>query len=443
MGIVTADALGAANALTLTVEGASHQMQIDGGAGNDVILVTNGINANFNLTQGGDDTVTGSTLADAFSFGNTLTAADTVDGGGGGADILSITGNNTVVMGASTTQGIAEFDLAHSSSPPFGPITDNITENDGNVAAGQVMLLDTLQGAGDSTTFDGSAETDGKFVFTINTVQTNILTGGGGDDVFNLTGSGTLNAASVFSGGGGYDTLSVLNATVTLGAHQLVNFEEIDVRRGAVATNNNNVAAGQTMVVKVEQVGGSSAGFNGLKELDGHFSISGEGTAYGGQGDDTINLTANANRDAIFQGSGGADQMSFAQDAGGAGTTGVFIYKAAADSTSTAYDTITNFATNDQVFDLTFAVGAVNTAVTTGALSTASFDSDLAAAIGSGQLGVHDAVVFTPNSGTLAGDHFLVIDANGVAGYQAGADLVILLDTTSSLSGLSVGNFAS
>ena len=35
------------------------------------------------------------------------------------------------------------------------------------------------------------------------------------------------------------------------------------------------------------------------------------------------------------------------------------------------------------------------------------------------------AVLFTPTAGDEAGKTFLVVDANGTAGYQANADLVI------------------
>ncbi len=48
-------------------------------------------------------------------------------------------------------------------------------------------------------------------------------------------------------------------------------------------------------------------------------------------------------------------------------------------------------------------------------------------------------MIFTPDLGTLAGDHFLVVDANGVAGYQAGQDLVIEL--TSSSPTITTSNF--
>ena len=58
-----------------------------------------------------------------------------------------------------------------------------------------------------------------------------------------------------------------------------------------------------------------------------------------------------------------------------------------------------------------------------------------------GQLHAGDAVLFTPDSGNLAGHTFLVIDFNGVAGYQAGADLVIQLESATHLNNLSIGNF--
>lgn len=34
-------------------------------------------------------------------------------------------------------------------------------------------------------------------------------------------------------------------------------------------------------------------------------------------------------------------------------------------------------------------------------------------------------VLFTADSGTLSGHTFMIVDVNGTAGYQAGADLVV------------------
>ena len=87
------------------------------------------------------------------------------------------------------------------------------------------------------------------------------------------------------------------------------------------------------------------------------------------------------------------------------------------------------------------AVSVVNAAVTTGALGASTFDTNLAHFIGASQLSAHGAVVYTPTSGNLVGDTFLIVDANGVAGYQAGQDLVIELSHGTNLASLGLSNF--
>jgi hypothetical protein len=82
---------------------------------------------------------------------------------------------------------------------------------------------------------------------------------------------------------------------------------------------------------------------------------------------------------------------------------------------------------------------AIDTAVTAGGLGSNTFDGDLKTAIGAGQLGAHHAVLFTSDTGTLAGRTFLIVDANGEAGYQTGADVVIALTNFSGT--LTTANF--
>ncbi len=78
------------------------------------------------------------------------------------------------------------------------------------------------------------------------------------------------------------------------------------------------------------------------------------------------------------------------------------------------------------------------------AVSTpATFDSDLAAAITGAQLGAHDAVLFDPNHGDLHHHIYLIVDMNGVAGYQAGQDLVLDVTNSTNLGSLTAGNFVS
>lgn len=49
------------------------------------------------------------------------------------------------------------------------------------------------------------------------------------------------------------------------------------------------------------------------------------------------------------------------------------------------------------------------------------------------------AVLFTPDSGTLSGHTFLIVDINGTAGYQASADLVA--DITGYTGTITTGDF--
>ena len=146
-------------------------------------------------------------------------------------------------------------------------------------------------------------------------------------------------------------------------------------------------------------------------------------TLTGGTGNDTI--TGLGNGDTLT-GAGGSDK---------------FVYNAVSDSRSKTYDTVTDFNASADLFDLWFQVTGVDASITSGSLGTWSFDSNLASAVNAGKLAAQHAVLFTPNAGTLSGKTFLIVDANGVAGYQASADLVVLLGNASSLTGLTPADF--
>ena len=146
-------------------------------------------------------------------------------------------------------------------------------------------------------------------------------------------------------------------------------------------------------------------------------------TLVGGAGDDVI---TGLGRNDTLTGAGGAD---------------TFVYTAVSDSMGRGYDTLTDFNASADVIDLWFQVTGVDTAITSGSLSPLTFDSNLASTVGAAKLAGHHAVLFTPNAGMLSGKTFLIVDANGVAGYQANADLVILLGNASSLAGLTAADF--
>ena len=50
-------------------------------------------------------------------------------------------------------------------------------------------------------------------------------------------------------------------------------------------------------------------------------------------------------------------------------------------------------------------------------------------------------MVFTPDKGAHAGETFLLVNANGVAGYQAREDFVFRLDTPANIGSLSTARF--
>lgn len=192
--------------------------------------------------------------------------------------------------------------------------------------------------------------------------------------------------------------------------------ESIVVRPGAdynVTSPNHQVAAGATLAVNAAALGtDDSIRFDGSAESDGRFDfLGGDGgdTFLGGAGDDRIN------------GRGGGDNLR-----GGEGAD-VFGYGGAADSSGAGYDTLLDFDPGEDRINLQVAVTGFGAAIEGGSLSAATFDDDLAAVLGADGLGSGKAVLFTPDAGDLAGTLFLIVDANGEAGYQAGEDFVFAL----------------
>lgn len=120
----------------------------------------------------------------------------------------------------------------------------------------------------------------------------------------------------------------------------------------------------------------------------------------------------------------------------------IFVYSAVADSTSGNFDRVSHFDSADDTFNLPFGVSGIDATVIAGKLSgSRHFDAQLSHAVGSDQLAAHHAVLFRPDSGTLQGEILLIVDGNGIAGYQAGQDLVIMLSAPVDLTHLSVSNF--
>jgi hypothetical protein len=139
----------------------------------------------------------------------------------------------------------------------------------------------------------------------------------------------------------------------------------------------------------------------------------------------------------VLNGGGGADTFN-----AGTGHHDQFVYGSVSDSTGPNYDTISGLNLQTDTFNLSVQVTGVDAAVASGTLDTGThFNSELAADIGAGQLAAHHAVLLTVTAGNLAGHTFLIVDANGQAGYQANQDIVIDVTGGQHLTGLNTGDF--
>ena len=161
-------------------------------------------------------------------------------------------------------------------------------------------------------------------------------------------------------------------------------------------------------------------------------SGSGNDTLKGGSGDDI--LSGGAGNDTLT-GGGGRDTLI-----GGPGADH-FVYTAAGNSTGAGYDTVVGFDVYTDKFVVPVSVTGIDKPIVEGSLASHGFNSDLMADVNAGNLAAHHAVEFTPSSGPYAGDLFLIIDQNGVAGYQGGQDLVIELTSPGNITHLGTSDF--
>lgn len=170
-------------------------------------------------------------------------------------------------------------------------------------------------------------------------------------------------------------------------------------------------------VLDISLVGTTGVGVTGNTLNNTIGGSQGNNVLSGGDGNDTI--FGRAGKD-LLTGGNGADT----QDGGTGHDT--FFFNNSGESTGVAYDTFVHYDSAHQLISLPTAVTGIDTAITTGALQKSQFDANLAVAVNSSNLAANHAVLFTADSGNMAGKTFLVVDTNGTAGYQAG-DLVVLM----------------
>jgi Ca2+-binding RTX toxin-like protein len=333
---------------------AAHRLRGNGGnnivtgeAGNDFLL----------LQDGGSDTASGLAGNDVIYFGSAYTSADHADGGAG-RDAFVLQGNYTVTLGGGSLAGFESVSLQSGANTQYGDFANNfydfdITTADDLVAAGQQLIVNgqSLR-AGEDFTFDGSAETDGKFlIYGGQGVDT--LTGGAGGDVFQFEGP-RWGPSDTVDGGGGRDSvvlsgLSGANRYV-FGANSFTNIESISLNaRYAIdptqkpayelVLHNSNVAAGGTLIIN----GSSLATYNQWVRVDGTAIQNGNLILFGGVAND--NLYGGGGND-LFVGGPGSDLLV------GKGGNDVFRYDSASHTNPMAIDTIVEFLPGEDLIDL-------------------------------------------------------------------------------------------
>jgi Ca2+-binding RTX toxin-like protein len=380
-----------------------------------------------------DAPIYGTAGRDGWYLGKTFDPTDRIDGFGE-RDQVAIQGHYQMVMGPDNLVGVESLALMSGADARFGDTANNlyhydITSIDANVAAGATLTVNGANlRAGESMRFDGSAERDGNFIVHAGRARDTIITGAGADGIF--FGDGCFTPGDTVDGGAGRDQVAFrgdYSAGFAFLADTVRNVESIAVMSGwdtrfgnwtsslsyNLTLHDGNVAAGQQMTVNAANLhAGETLTFNGSAELDGSFRV------LGGAGADIV--IGSANGDLIY-GAAGADRII------GGGGADIFQYRAISDSAGLAYDCLVRFDCTVDRIDLPGDRGGLTDLVSAGRLSAGSFAADLTAAL-EGILGVGDAALFTPDQGDLAGRIFLVVDANGRAGYQSGEDFLLELE---------------
>lgn len=461
-----------------------------GGAGNDTFLGPNNVLNTYHLEGGGNDSVTGGTGQDRIFMGASYTAADTINGGASGDDNLRLDGDYSVNQ-LYTATNISSVVLAGGHSYNF-TAGAGITEVDGALIVNGKAL-----GAADALTFDGTAMTitlnarggagddaltggSGNDKFTLSDGGHDTVSGNGGKDTFTF--GGAFEASDHVDGGAGNDTLDLTassTTTLTLDAvsgniHNvetlnLTGAQDFHVTVDAGYAGAITVTAGNNDLKTFTFDGHAFAGRETVSSYGNSTVTLGDGgssvellntlaasTVTGGAGVDRIDVKGGTNTitggdgsDVITLGGGtetvnggtGNDQF-FAHHGLDTITTGTgndLVYLFASSPQGADFVTLTDFSSKDKiVFSLGETVTGIDATVNHGQLdNSGSEDTQLSAALGS--LGAHHAIIFRPDSGSLAGHSYLVIDTNGTAGYQHG-DYVVELSGTST-GALTTANF--
>lgn len=332
-----------------------------GTGGDDSINGTSG-NDDFHLEQGGQDHAYGGAGLDVFYMGATFDTNDTIDGGSNN-DFIVLDGdysagvafNSTTMInieGIEVTAGhsydftgmtsanigstfkidgsaLGEFDSLHFDASGVsgrgitmlgGAGADSLLGGDAGDSilggAGSDYLRgnegnDTITGGDGADTLGGGRGND---YFTFGS-GLNSINGGEGSDT--IVASSSMDTHDVIDGGSGFDYLYLGGGTYNLSGDNVTGVEFIHFSGAAdVKAQTTLISGGQTLYVSIDN--GGALDFNGKKEVDSRYNITGADqndhivgghqgdSILGGDGDDL--LTGGAGNDTLVAG-GGTDTL--------------------------------------------------------------------------------------------------------------------------------------
>lgn len=388
-------------------------------AGQNIIIGTSNADA-FDFTTIGIDKVKGGDGDDIFRFDGDFDERSHIDGGSG-SDRVVFDGDVSATLHHSNMVNVEMLEVGTLNSSSIKLARDLVTHN-----ATLSIELDSFPTYTPPIVVDGSAIKTGHLSFEgygpvtmiggaesdyFNLIGGSSKTkamGGGGNDIFSGD-FGILTSGQLIDGGAGRDTIEITSNSGTDPGHileALPNIEDVILGNGTstgftLVATDKTLSAGQTLTIDGTHLNAQQPlVFDGSAERDGSFIL---------LGGDGIDFLGGGNQGDTLDGGAGNDH---------------FVYTNVHQSTSTTFDTIDHFNAQQDFFDVWFRVQAMDGEIVGGNLSRTTLDADLAAAVNS-HLHAGHAIVFLPSSGDFVGDSFLIVDANGVAGYQAGQDLVI------------------
>jgi Ca2+-binding RTX toxin-like protein len=362
------------------------------GFGNDTL--SGGDGDDTLIGKGGDDHLLGGAGEDTL-IGES--GVDTMEGGADDDTYFAAANDIIIENGDEGTDTVIAFSRHYTLGDNLENLyAAKIKLESGHNAAPPSRPGFTLTGNGEDNHITGSHGSDR----IDGSTGADTMTGYDGDDTYVVDDAGD---AVVESGGkfSGIDRVQTTLSSYTLGSH----IECLDALTDADFTGNGN---GLDNMIR---------GLNGDDHLfgkGGNDLIRGHGgfdTEKGGDGDDELH------------GGGGADTLI------GGGGADLFAYANALQSTGNKHDIVKDFVSGTDKFLFWFTVDGIDDSVTATSLH------NIETALDAGHLDVHHAALATVGSHT-----FLVVDADGVAGYRAGSDLLIDV-TRSHLSSITTSDF--